>query len=93
MKSLFLISFITVCLFANAQISGCTDPLATNYNTEATINDGSCTYGTSTVSAAVTHELPVIMEETSGLIYWNNKIWTHNDDADINLYSFSFDNE
>ncbi|MDY0140277.1 MAG: HYR domain-containing protein [Bacteroidales bacterium] len=92
MKSLFLISFITVCLFANAQISGCTDPLANNYNTEATINDGSCTYGTSTVSAAVTHELPVIMEETSGLIYWNNKIWTHNDDADINLYSFSFDN-
>ncbi|MDD4216032.1 MAG: HYR domain-containing protein [Bacteroidales bacterium] len=92
MKSLFLISFITVCLFANAQTSGCTDPLATNYNTEATINDGSCTYGTSTVSAAVTHELPVIMEETSGLIYWNNKIWTHNDDADINLYSFSFDN-
>ncbi len=92
MKSLFLISFITVCLFANAQVSGCTDPLATNYNTEATINDGSCTYGTSTVSAAVSHELPEIMEETSGLIYWNNKIWTHNDDTDINLYSFNFDN-
>ncbi|MDD2636366.1 MAG: HYR domain-containing protein [Bacteroidales bacterium] len=92
MKSLFLILFITVCLFANAQVSGCTDPLATNYNTEATINDGSCTYGTSTVSAAVSHELPEIIEETSGLIYWNNSIWTHNDDTDINLYSFDFEN-
>ena len=27
-------------------ISGCTDPLATNYNPSASVNDGSCTYST-----------------------------------------------
>lgn len=92
MKYAFLITLIIICLSSNAQISGCTDPLANNYNLEATINDGSCTYGTATVSSLVSTELPEIMQETSGLIYWNNKLWTHNDDSDINLYSFDFDN-
>ncbi|MDD4149091.1 MAG: HYR domain-containing protein [Bacteroidales bacterium] len=92
MKYILVIFFIAVCYLANAQVTGCLDPLANNYNSEATINDGSCTYGTASVSSVVTHELPEIMDETSGLIYWNNKIWTHNDDADINLYSFDFDN-
>ena len=27
------------------EVSGCTDPKATNYNSEATIDDGSCLYG------------------------------------------------
>jgi hypothetical protein len=30
-------------------ISGCTDPNATNYNSEATIDDGSCDYGTTDI--------------------------------------------
>ena len=28
------------------------------------------------------------MHETSGLLFWNNKLWTHNDDYDTNLYAF-----
>lgn len=31
------------------------------------------------------------MEETSGLIYWNYKIWTLNDDSSVNLYSYDFE--
>ncbi|MES2811432.1 MAG: T9SS C-terminal target domain-containing protein [Bacteroidota bacterium] len=27
------------------------------------------------------------IKETSGLIFWNNKLWTHNDDTDTNLYA------
>ncbi|MEO8515963.1 MAG: T9SS C-terminal target domain-containing protein [Flavobacterium sp.] len=27
------------------------------------------------------------MKETSGLIHWNNRLWTHNDDTDTNLYA------
>lgn len=27
------------------------------------------------------------LKETSGLIHWNDKLWTHNDDTDINLYA------
>jgi hypothetical protein len=26
------------------------------------------------------------VHETSGLLFWNNKLWTHNDDGDTNLY-------
>lgn len=27
------------------------------------------------------------VRETSGLLFWNKKIWTHNDDGDTNLYA------
>ena len=27
------------------------------------------------------------IKETSGLFFWNNKLWTHNDDGDTNLYA------
>jgi hypothetical protein len=27
------------------------------------------------------------IKETSGLLFWNNKLWTHNDDGDSNLYA------
>jgi hypothetical protein len=71
-----------------AQVEGCTDPLATNYNSLATKNDGSCIYENSTVTPSSTVVLPDILEETSGLALWNNQLWTHNDNSDINLYSF-----
>ena len=67
---------------------GCTDPLASNYNHLAAQNDGSCVYSAATISAGTSVQLPAIMQETSGLIFWNNRLWTHNDDSDINLYAF-----
>lgn len=27
------------------------------------------------------------VHETSGLLFWNNRLWTHNDDGDTNLYA------
>ena len=33
-------------------------------------------------------EIDEKMHETSGLLFWNNKLWTHNDDHDTNLYAF-----
>lgn len=78
-----------------AQIYGCTDPLSQNYNPAATINDGSCTYNTnSTVSTGASFQLPTILKETSGLIYFDGSMWSHNDDTDTNLYRLSdgFDN-
>jgi len=40
--------------FATGPISGCTDPLANNYNANATIDDGSCTYGTTILQITTT---------------------------------------
>ncbi len=73
---------------SEAQIHGCTDPLAVNYDSSATHNDGSCFYDLTRVSVSKSWDLPEVVEETSGLIIWNDRIWTHNDDTDINIYAF-----
>jgi len=89
---LVFVLFYSFPTTSKAQISGCTDPLATNYNEQAVVNDGSCVYPGTIISFQSRVQLPSIMDETSGLIYWNNKFWTHNDDTDLNLYGFTFEN-
>ena len=79
-----LLVFIHIGLIA--QTTGCTDPLAENLNPNATQNDGSCSYPNTAVDTTNDILLPETLEETSGLILWNDLLWTHNDDADINLY-------
>ena len=66
---------------------GCTDSLANNYNATASQNDGSCTYDVVSVSVTNSYELDEVLSGTSGFIYWNDKLWTHNDNADTNLYA------
>jgi hypothetical protein len=34
-------------------------------------------------------ELPKKIHETSGLIFWNNLVWTHNDDSDNTIYGIN----
>lgn len=79
--SIFLLAFLFTFHQATAQ-SGCTDPQANNYNPAATTNDGSCTY-------PVTHKTPVlraalnpIIFESSGLVWTDGQLWTHNDSGD-----------
>jgi hypothetical protein len=96
---LFFISlFASLILFTSDTFAqntlsteGCTDPLAINYDQQATINDGSCIYEFTTVSFNERYILPCEVEETSGLIFFNNKFWTQNDDTDNHLYSFGFE--
>ena len=71
----------------HAQTSGCTDPLAVNYNNAATQNDGSCTYAAVTINPLTSVTLSDTVKETSGLIYWNGALWTHNDDTYNTLYA------
>ncbi len=70
-----------------AQINGCTDRAATNYSPSASVNDGSCIYDPGAVSPVSSTILPDIIPESSGLIHWDNRIWTHNDSDDITLYA------
>jgi hypothetical protein len=89
LSTLFL--FILLSLFSvkgYTQTKGCTDPLATNYNASAFMNDGSCVYSPASVNAVSSTQLPTQMKGTSGLIWMNNKLWTQNNFSDINLYAF-----
>jgi hypothetical protein len=61
--------------------------MASNYNSSATVNDGSCIYASATAGSAAEILLPEVLPETSGLIHWNNGLWTHNDSDDSNIYS------
>lgn len=69
-----------------AQICGCTDPLAINYDSSAALNDGSCMYETTTIDTNVIGTLNTQTEGSSSLFYWNNGYWTYNDHNDNCLY-------
>ena len=71
---------------AYAQECGCTDPRALNYNPEATVNDGSCTYPQTTVTPYFTKNLNETLNGTSGLVFFDNMLFTHNDHSDQSLY-------
>jgi hypothetical protein len=81
-----VISLQLVLTACQAQTPGCTDPLANNYDPSASRNDGSCTYETLVVSPATSTPLNSTLHETSGLILWDDYVWTHNDNGDTLLY-------
>ena len=84
---ILLLSFILFAGRAEAQKYGCTDPLAVNYDPSATSNDGSCRYNPANIAPLGSLNLDAILSETSGLIFWDNRLWSHNDNSDTNLYS------
>ena len=84
--------FMLLVNIAKAQVSGCTDPLAVNFNSLATQNDGTCVYNLLSITPSLSENLPAVMIETSGLVAWNNKLWTHNDSQDNNIYAFDTNN-
>ncbi len=75
--------FLVSC---RAQMPGCMDPLANNFDPDASESDGSCTYDP--VSLAPLWSCPLREEllESSGLIRYGDHLWTHNDDLDTRLY-------
>jgi hypothetical protein len=86
MRILLFTIVLLLPLLTNAQ-SGCTDPQASNYNASATINDGSCVYPAVSVTPYNINVLNDTVAETSGLVWYNGLLWTHNDNADQRLYA------
>jgi hypothetical protein len=63
-----------------AQVAGCTDPLASNYNAAATINNGSCVYNSSSYTAPVKlNPFSDSLVEGSGLQMADGHLWSFND--------------
>jgi len=89
MKKL-IIAFVLIYTTSYSQIPGCTDALAKNFNSQATINDGSCLYDSAKIKPETTLQLSDSLVETSGLIAFDNLLWTHNDDHDTNIYGLDF---
>jgi hypothetical protein len=85
---LFISLFISI-IESRSQVSGCTDPLASNFNPSATVNDGSCSYPNASVAPVSNFALPVFLNESSGLVCDGDSVWTHNDNSDTQLYRFS----
>ncbi len=66
-------------VYINAQVTGCPDPAANNYNSAATINDGSCTYNNITLKPKSLYNFSSTLDETSGLAWWKKLVFTFND--------------
>lgn len=58
---------------------GCTDPQATNYDVNASINDGSCIYSPTNYTLSLINNLSDVLQENSGLIRVGNLLYTFND--------------
>ncbi len=79
-----LLTCLTFCV--KAQNCGCTDPLATNYNAAATLNDGSCVYASATITPTEIGELDSLLSGTSSMIFWDGNYWSCNDHGDGQLF-------
>jgi len=91
MKFYLIISFVFLFATTNKSLaqSGCTDILAKNFNSNAIENDGSCKYKKLKLKEFKSIVLSDTLRETSGLIEWENHLYTHNDDTDLHLYQLN----
>ncbi len=84
-KQILILLIITNCFTISAQQSGCTDSAAINFDPKAVLNDGSCRYKPVAMKLPVLiRRLPKTVIETSGLIFWRDSYWTHNDSDNKN---------
>ncbi len=89
MRKLLLLLFVLFLRFepSFSQVYGCTDPLATNYNSAATRNNGSCLYANASIAPVKSTLISDTLNESSGLIIYGNRLFTHNDNTNLNLYA------
>ncbi len=82
-----LILLLSLQASCNSSQPGCTDPLAENYDSSATEENHSCFYDTIYINPTWSLELSEQLSETSGLIIWDEVLWTINDNTDTRLYA------
>jgi hypothetical protein len=85
MKKLIVV-FVLIFNASYSQISSCTDSITKNYNPKVTNNDENSLYETTKIDPLTSLKLSDSLKETSGLIAFDNLLWTHNDDHDSTIY-------
>jgi hypothetical protein len=88
MQKAFILFFL-VLTGTYAQIPGCTDRLAKNFDPKATENNGSCLYASAKIKPEFSQKISDSISETSGFIAFENLLWVHNDDHDTTLYGLN----
>lgn len=84
---ILLVAFLLLSIAGHAQ-QGCTDPQALNYSVSATINDGSCIYPiTSLPVTTYTNLLSPLLNECSGIVHVDGKLWVQLDNTALSLYN------
>ncbi|MCF6342260.1 MAG: hypothetical protein L3J31_05580 [Bacteroidales bacterium] len=76
--ALLFASLLSIQLPAQ-KVKGCTDSQAVNFNPLANAQDGSCTYKLTVYNPPFKYLLPDEVNETSGLIFFRDGLWTIND--------------
>ena len=86
-KIALLCFFFSFGLSLGYSQTGCTDPLAVNFDLQALVNDGSCIYPNTTQVPDYSLPISDTIMESSGLLWYNQMYWSHNDDTDPKWYA------
>lgn len=73
--SLYTLGIFLLLTSCNSK-KGCTDPHSTSFDTEAKIDDGSCSYPSTAANISTVRKLKKDFEELSGLKYVDKRLWT-----------------
>ncbi len=86
----YLLLFIQCTNTSPKKVCRCADSQGTNYDSSATHNNDSSTQTIVTLTPDWIKEIDdAPIEETSGLILWNNSLFTMNDDTDTHIYELN----
>lgn len=84
-EKIIYLSFLALTQVLVYAQQGCTDPLAINYSSSASINDGSCIYESTNYTMENIADLNgSILNENSGIIFLNDHLYTINDGGNSN---------
>ncbi len=74
---------LLIAFRSTAQVEGCTDKAAINYDAKAIVSNGSCRYAPISIMPILKCVQPASLAENSGMIFWDNLLWQINDSGGL----------
>ena len=91
-KIFLLALFLFGLQHSYAQISGCNDNPASNYQSSATQNNGTCSYAFTMMYPTLKYNPGTVLSQIAGSIVWNDTLWAINDHNGPYLYALDTSN-